>query len=1016
MQERIKILTNSEIHEIYGFPVFTDDDREIYFSLTEMEKNELNSLSSFSSKIYFNLQLGYFKSKKLFFNPENYDTNDDILFILKNNFGIETKHSAINVPKVNKKRCHDKILSLFDYQVCNNKFKSELLKKSNQISSVYSDPVYIFRQIINYLEFNRITLPGYTTLQDIVSKAMTFEKKRTENMINKIPSEIKIELAGLLLNNSLYEVTLLKKEPKDFSYSQMKLEIKKKKSIENIYNFSKDFLPKLNISNENIKYYASLVEYYTVYKLNRMSPDTTNLYLLCFIFNRSQKINDNLADAFISITNNYINEAKEVTEERIYKQNIETHKNLNGAGHIIKFFIDTEIPNITEFGEIREKAFKIVNKKDISNLSKYLLKNKIDEEEFKWDYYEEISRKITINLRPLFLSIDFESNIENDLLINTIKIVKSIFEKNKNLSDLKIIPENIIPKKLKKYLYKLKELKEDNKIIKIKEINLIKYEFLLYKMLKEGFDSGNIFFTESISYKSFEDDVISLKKWENKEELINQSNILILKKPIDNIIDDLKKELDLKIYEVNKRIKEGKNQYIEIIGDIKNKNWKLPYQKIEEVVNHSLYEKIQGIGVTDLLHFVNQQCNFINSFEHSVNRYKKKYLDIPTIIACLVAYGTNMGINEMSNLSNINYHSMFTTTISFIRPETLKEVINVINNAITKLRAFEYYNIDEEIHSSSDGQKFETKTNTVKSRYSPKYFGLKKGIVSYTLVANNIPVNAKIIGANEHESHFVFDILFNNTSDIHPKIHSTDNHGINQVNFALLYSFGYKFAPRYKDFKNNAKKNLYCMKSLDNYEKSFLKPIRKINTKIIKDEWDNIQRILVSLAMKETTQSIIIKKLSSYKRKNKTKKALWEFDNIIKSIHILDYVDDLIFRQHIQKAVNRTEAYHGLKKAIRFAHGGGFKVKTELEQQIWDECSRLIASCVVYFNCFLLSNIISEKEKTCNNDEIINLKKISPIAWRHIHFYGRYDFKNDEEFLDISEILSSISNQKLLSE
>ena len=56
MQERIKILTNSEIHEIYGFPVFTDDDREIYFSLTEMEKNELNSLSSFSSKIYFNLQ------------------------------------------------------------------------------------------------------------------------------------------------------------------------------------------------------------------------------------------------------------------------------------------------------------------------------------------------------------------------------------------------------------------------------------------------------------------------------------------------------------------------------------------------------------------------------------------------------------------------------------------------------------------------------------------------------------------------------------------------------------------------------------------------------------------------------------------------------------------------------------------------------------------------------------------------------------------------------------------------
>lgn len=1016
MQERIKILTDSEVHEIYGFPVFTDEEREVYFSLSQIEKRELNTLSSLGAKMYFNLQLGYFKAKQLFFNPDNNDAKADITFILNNTFGIETKNSDVNVLNMTKKRCHDKIMRLFDYRLCNEKLKTQLVQKANQSATVYSDQIYIFRQIINYLELNRIVFPGYSTLQDIVSKAMTFEKKRTESLIKKIPAEIKVELAGLLLNNSLYEVTLLRKEPKDFSYSQMKIEIKKQKSIENIYKFSKDFLPKLNVSNENIKYYASLVEYYTVYKLNRMSPDTANLYLLCFVFNRFQKINDNLVDAFISITNNYIAEAKEVTEERIAKQKLETHKNLKGAGHIIGFLIDNEIADTTEFGEIREKAFKIVNKENISYLSKYLLKQTIDEEEYKWDYYEEISRKINTNLRPLFLSIDFESNIKNDPLITAVKIVQSVFQKNKNLSALKSIPESIIPQKLKKYIYKQKTVKDGNKTIKIKEINLNKYEFLLYKFLKEGFDSGNIFFTESISHKSFEDDVISRKKWENKEELIKQSDISILKKPIDSILDELKEELDSKLYEFNKRIKEGKNQYIEIIGDIKNRNWKLPYQKTEEVINHSLYQKIPGLAVTDLLYFVDQQCNFINSFEHSINRYSKKYIDIPTIIACLVAFGTNMGITDMANVSDIDYQSMFTGTISFIRPETLKKAIDVINNEITKLPAFEYYNIDEEIHSSSDGQKFETKTNTVKSRYSPKYFGLKKGIVSYTLVANHIPVNAKIIGANEHESHYVFDILFNNTSDIQPKIHSTDNHGINQVNFALLHAFGYKFAPRYKDFKQKAKANLYCMKPIDNYEDYFLKPIRKINTKIIKDEWDNIQRILVSLALKETTQSIIIKKLSSYKRKNKTKKALWEFDNIIKSIHILDYIDDLPFRRNIQKAVNRTEAYHGLKRAIRFAHGGGFKVKTELEQQIWDDCARLIASCVVYFNCFLLSKVISEKEKIGNKDEIRQLKNISPIAWRHIHFYGRYNFKKDKESFDFSEILSVLSNQKLLFE
>ena len=41
-----------------------------------------------------------------------------------------------------------------------------------------------------------------------------------------------------------------------------------------------------------------------------------------------------------------------------------------------------------------------------------------------------------------------------------------------------------------------------------------------------------------------------------------------------------------------------------------------------------------------------------------------------------------------------------------------------------------------------------------------------------------------------------------------------------------------------------------------------LKPIRKINTRLIIEEWENLQRIFVSLALKTTTQSIIVGKLT----------------------------------------------------------------------------------------------------------------------------------------------------------
>ena len=60
-----------------------------------------------------------------------------------------------------------------------------------------------------------------------------------------------------------------------------------------------------------------------------------------------------------------------------------------------------------------------------------------------------------------------------------------------------------------------------------------------------------------------------------------------------------------------------------------------------------------------------------------------------------------------------------------------------------RLPIFRHYDIDGVLHSSSDGQRFETRTPTINARYSPKYFGLKKGVVAYTLVANHVPINAR---------------------------------------------------------------------------------------------------------------------------------------------------------------------------------------------------------------------------------------------------------------------------------
>jgi hypothetical protein len=71
---------------------------------------------------------------------------------------------------------------------------------------------------------------------------------------------------------------------------------------------------------------------------------------------------------------------------------------------------------------------------------------------------------------------------------------------------------------------------------------------------------------------------------------------------------------------------------------------------------------------------------------------------------------------------------------------------------------------DIRLQSSPSLRTIETQIRTINARHSPKYFGLQKGVSSYTLVANHVPINAKVIGTHEHESHYVFDLLYNRSN------------------------------------------------------------------------------------------------------------------------------------------------------------------------------------------------------------------------------------------------------------
>ncbi len=532
-----------------------------------------------------------------------------------------------------------------------------------------------------------------------------------------------------------------------------------------------------------------------------------------------------------------------------------------------------------------------------------------------------------------------------------------------------------------------------------------RYEFLIYRLLRDRLEAGDIFC-------SFEDDLVDDEMWKDKKKLIANTGLAILRQPVKTHLSDLKERLETRISEVNARIISGENEHFKITKPGTQPRWSLQYPRESDPVNHAFFDTLPQVDISRVLHFVHQRCGFMEAFDHVLERYVKSDADTRSLTACLIAWGTNMGLGKMGNISDIGYQVLAGASENFLRLETLKAANDRICNATAELCIFRHYDIGEAVHSSSDGQKFETRIHTLKARHSPKYFGLKKGLTSYTLTANHVPINATIFGANEHESHYVFDLLYNNTTNIQPDIHSTDTHGSNQVNFAILHVFGHQFAPRYADIYDTVTRSLYGFRHPNQYENCILRPVRKVNEALITEEWENKQRIMVSLACKATTQSTIIGKLSAHARKNKTKQALWEYDNIIRSLYLLDYVDSPPLRRHVQKALNRTESYHKLRRAIAIANGGKLRFRTEADQEIWNECSRLIANCIIHYNSAILSDLLTYYESTGDAASAEWIKQISPVAWQHINLYGRYEFQKKPNPINLDEIIRQVTEAK----
>ena len=178
-------------------------------------------------------------------------------------------------------------------------------------------PSFVLAELIALLRQEKIVRPGYNTLQAVISKALAVERLRLSQLVEKaLDRDAKAALKQLLVRDeTLSGLAEVKQDAKSFGYRMMALERKKRSALAPLYRASKEALPRLDISQQNVGYYASLATYYTIYDLRRLKPEQTRLYLLCYAWQRYRQLSDNLADAF-DFHMKQVEEASKTTAEQ----------------------------------------------------------------------------------------------------------------------------------------------------------------------------------------------------------------------------------------------------------------------------------------------------------------------------------------------------------------------------------------------------------------------------------------------------------------------------------------------------------------------------------------------------------------------------------------------------------------------------------------------------------------------------------------------------------------------------
>lgn len=539
-------------------------------------------------------------------------------------------------------------------------------------------------------------------------------------------------------------------------------------------------------------------------------------------------------------------------------------------------------------------------------------------------------------------------------------------------------PVDFISKRWKKHLY------EDDGTT----INRHYYEMAVLTELREHVRAGDVSIVGSRQYRDFEEYLFSEDTWNQTKENTRLSVSLSFEDYMTERTSSLNKRLKWLATNSNK------------LDGVSLEKGKLSIERLEKDVpeeakkfSASLYQMLPRIKLTDLLMDIAYITGFHEQFIHASNNRKPDKEETIIIMAALLGMGTNIGLSKMAEATpGLTYKQLANVSQWRMYEDAMNKAQAVLVNFHHKLQLSSYWG--DGTTSSSDGMRMQIGVSSLHADANPHY-GTGKGATIYRFTSDQFSsYYTKIIHTNSRDAIHVLDGLLHHETDLNIVEHYTDTAGYTDQIFGLTHLLGFKFAPRIRDLSDS---KLFTIDKASEYPKLEVILRGQINTKVIKENYEDVLRLAHSIREGTVSASLIMGKLGSYSRQNSLATALREMGRIEKTIFILNYISDESLRRKIQKGLNKGEAMNGLARAIFFGKQGELRERTIQHQLQRASALNIIINAISIWNTLHLTKAVEYQKRSGSfNEELLH--HMSPLGWEHINLLGEYHFNSEKMF------------------